>query len=202
MSLGKLSDVGDMGELGKGLTLAEFKAELEKAFWQAYGRYENASGKLWIEIEHNGDADFNAGSVKWRKGEVGNPELLEDLILERKEALVKFANLMNKGYSIVFRAVTTADFEKNNEKRLAEQSSITREGLLGTYYRGQSFFRLSEFGDVYSAERGYDGVIMSAKHELDEAAARLELNAALEDGFRRKGEEIEESFDPFAAWRK
>jgi len=203
MSIGKLSDAGHLGEQFKDMTLEQFKDHIKKTFYQAYGRYENASGKMYVEIEHNGAVDnHEAGSVKWRKGETGNPELIEDLVLEREQAIPKFfMEVVEKGYSIVFSAITPDDFTKGHEKQELAKSAMAREGLLGIYVRGKEFFRVNEYEGNYSVERGYDSMITKGKHQLTESEARLEIDLALAEGFRREGEEEEiECVNPFAAW--
>lgn len=202
MSIGKLSDAGHLGEAFKGLTLEEFKKKAEETFWMTYGRYENASGKMYCELEHNGaDDNHEAGSVKWRKGVTGG-KVLEDEVLERPQAIGKFFRMVDKGYSLVFNAITSADFETKRLEQVETFSPMKREGLLGEYIKGSESFRVNEYGGLYSVERLFDGMITGGKHELTEADARAELELALEEGFVREGaDEPESSFDPFAAWR-
>lgn len=190
--------IGGFEELAKaeGLTLEQFKDFVKQKFYTQYGRWENASGKMFVELEHNGDADdHNTGSVKWRKGirlDSGESDITEDVVLERTEAIPRYSSLVHKGYSRIFPAITAEDFEKENQKRRSLESALQREGLLGLYYKGdKEFFRLSEFErGLYSAERGYDGCITSGKHELTVSSARCELDFALAEGFRREGEEL------------
>lgn len=202
MSLGNLSDAGHLGEKFKGMTIAEFLEEIQKSFYRAYGRYENASGKMYIELEHNGDADNHEhGSVKWRKGETGG-ELLEEETLERPQAIIRFTEIVHRGYYLAFNAITAEDFERERAKQLEGFSAIKREGVLGKYVRGEKeIFRLGEYQGVYSAERLYDGLITAGKHGLSEEEARAELASAIEQGFHRDGDEaVVVSSNPFAAW--
>lgn len=201
MSLGKLSDDGNLGEEFKDLTLAEIKTKLEETFYKAYGRYENVSGKMWIELYHNGDADDHTkGSVVWKKGTIGQIELDEDEILEREKAILRFIRLMQKGYSLVFQAVTKEDMDKHNALRVTAQSNAQREGWLGIYYKGKSFFRINEYskGQFY-IERGYDGTVSETSVE-SEGGAKFELDIALTQGYHREGEDADEYVNPLEAF--
>lgn len=204
MSLGKLTDAGHLGEEFKGMTIEQFLKKIEEMFYKAYGRYENASGKMYVEIEHNGaDDNHEQGAVRWRKG-ITDGEVLEDVILERRQAIPRFAEVVHKGYYLVFNAVTPADFERENEKHRNTFSAMKREGLLGEYVRGEhESFRVNEYEGVYSVERLYDGSITAGRHGLSEADARAELEKARAEGFCRESDTlIQTSINPFAAWEQ
>lgn len=199
----KKNDAGSIAEEFKGMTLEAFKELARREFYSTYGKYENASGKMFIELEHDGDAeDHTKGSVKWRKGLRGQDELLEDLTLTRDEAIPRYFELIEKGYSRTFKAITAEDFAKENEAQRLAQGEMMREGLLGVYYKGKAFFRVNEYEKgEFSIERGYDGQIIEGQHECEEWQAKMELDKALMEGYRKEGEEEVEdavfSFDAF-----
>lgn len=191
MSLSKVSEVGNLGDDFKGLTLQQIKDKICEKFYVVYGRYENVSGTMWVEVYHKGSEDYSQGEVIWRKGTINKSELDEDEILTREVAIPKFIDLINKGYSLEFKAVTQSDMDTQNALRIEQQSTLKREGWLGIYYRGDSFFRISQFKkDEYYIEQGYDGVTINTSFET-EAGAKYELDMALSEGFRREG--IEEA---------
>lgn len=199
MSMGKVRGVGNLGKELEGLTPTQIKAKIIEKFSTVYGRYENVSGKMWAEIYHN-EGDTTEGQVIWRKGTIGQTDFTEDLILSHPHAILKFMELVHKGYSVEFKGVTQADMDKGNAMRLQSQSAPQREGWLGIYYKGEHFFRISEFkaGDYY-IENGYDGCPTSSMNE-NESGARFELDMALSKGFRRKGEEEDIFINPLEAF--
>ena len=201
MSLGKLTDAGHLGEQFKDMTIEEFKDMARATFWQTYGRYESATGQMYCELEHNGDADHTKGSVKWRKG-ITNGEVLEDEVLERDEAIPKFFELIDKGYTLAFHGITDSDFKKGFAEQAKGFSQIKRDGLLGMYVNGKKFVRVNENVDkTYSIEHGYDGLLTGAERGLNESEALAGLQKALDDGFVRDGQpEPELNFNPFEAW--
>jgi hypothetical protein len=200
-----LFDASKIAEEFAGIkSLEEFKAFILKKFYTAYGRYENASRSMFVEIEHDGTEDHDVGSVLWRKGivkDTGESELTENETLAREKAIPRYMEAVEKGYSRVFEAITREDFEREAANQLAKQSPIRREGLLGNYYRGKEFFRLKEYAQgVYSVERGYDGSFTGGNHQLSEADARHELESALAEGFAREGAEADDGVFSFEGW--
>jgi len=193
MSIAKTSETGDLGSEFEGLTPKQIKEKLIETFYKAYGRYHNVTGKMWVEIYHNGDpTDTRKGMVIWRKGTYEQDELLEDEILEREVAIPRFISLMGRGYTRLFEAIGQSEMDTHNKLRLAKQSTAEREGWIGVYYKGKSFFRLNEFsrGEFY-IERGYDGAVHETSKE-SEGGAKYELEIALADGYRKVGEGEEE----------
>ncbi len=197
MSLGKVSGVGNLGSELEGLTPEQIKSAIKEKFSKVYGRYENVSGRMWAELYHN-EGDKTEGDVIWRKGT--GDEITEELILEVPQAIMKFMELVHKGYSEEFKGVTQADIDKGNAMRKQKQSAPQREGWLGIYYKGSHFFRISQFkADDYYIEYGYDGCPTRTMNE-NEGGARYELDMALSKGFRRKGEEEVEFTNPMEAF--
>lgn len=198
MSLGKIAERLGTFEEYKGLSIEQIKAKMLERFYEAYGRYENVSGTMWVEITHKGGADYTQGEVVWRKGTIGKDELDEDVILEREAAVRKLMKLMQKGYTEVFKAITQEDLDKHNNLRLERQSTAKREGWLGTYYRNKEFIRFSEFvkDDIY-IERGYGDSTLEATNE-SVGSAKVELDVAYNKGFRKEGEEVDVFTNPLA----
>lgn len=200
MSIGKIADASNFGDDFKDLSLEQIKEKLKAKFYTAYGRYSNVSGKMWLELYHNGGDDHTKGSVVWRRGTVGKAELDEDEILDREVAIPRFMELMRKGFSLEFNGVTKEDIEKYNALRITSQSNAQREGWLGIYYKGKSFFKVNEYskGQFY-IERGYDGITSESSIE-SEGGARFELDDALDKGFRREDENEGEYVNPLEAF--
>ena len=197
MSLGKVSQVGSLGKDFDGLTPDEIKKKIIQKFSEAYGRYENVSGKMWAEIYHN-EGDKTEGEVIWRKG-IGN-EITEDIILTHPKAILRFMELVYKGYTLDFKAVTQSDIDKGNELRKLRQTAPEREGWLGKYVNGNRFFSISTFKrDEYYIEYGYDGVTTRAWNE-NEGGARFELDMALAGGFTRECDADEGFVNPLEAF--
>jgi hypothetical protein len=184
MSLGKTSEVGQLGKVFEGLTFEEIKEKIIQKFSEAYGRYENISGKMWVEVYHN-EGDKTNGNVIWRKGTLD--EVTEETILSIPQAIGRFMNMIEKGYSLSFKGVTQSDMDKGNAVRLETQSTPKKQGLLGTYYKGGSFIRFNQFkADEYYIEYGYDSAVTRTEIE-NESGLRFELNKALANGFTRDG---------------
>lgn len=199
MSLGKVSNVGNLGKELEGLTPDEIKERVVKSFEKVYGRYENVSGQMWAEVYKN-EGDESERQVIWRKGTVGKAELTEDFILTHPQAILKFMELVHKGYHEVFKAITQAEMDKGNALRIEKQSAPQREGWLGTYYKGPHFFRISQFtADEYYIERGYDGCPTSSSDE-NEDGARFELDKMLDKGYRRENEDTYDEVNPLEAF--
>lgn len=197
MSLGKVSGVGKLGAELEGLTPDQIKAKIVESFSKVYGRYENVSGRMWAEVYHN-EGDQTEGQVIWRKGT--GDEITEDLILTHPQAILKFMELVHKGYSQEFIGVTQVDIDKGNAMRRQGLSAPQREGWLGIYYKGDHFFRISQFkANDYYIEYGYDGCPTRTSNE-NEGGARFELDMALSKGFKRKGEAELEFTNPLEAF--
>lgn len=174
----------------EGLELEEFSKFILQKFFTQLGRYESSSGNMFFELEHCEQG------VKWRKGVTGDPQLLEDEILELPAAIERFFGVMQKGYTRVFSAATADDFIKESNKLKQAESAIQREGLLGIYLRDKEFFRVNEYSkNVFSFERGYDDMIISSKYNLSEAEIRTELDSALAIGFSREQTNQTNDFD-------
>lgn len=199
MSLGKINNASNLGEALEGLTPDQIKAKIIEKFSEVYGRYENVSGRMWAELYHN-EGDRADGDVIWRKGTIGESELTEDLILTHPQAILKFMELVHKGYSEVFKAVTLSDMDKHNALRIQSLSAPQREGWLGIYYKGDSFLRINQFKpNEYYIEYGYDGCTTRTSTET-EGGARYELDIAKSKGYRRKGEEEAVFTNPLEAF--
>lgn len=197
MSLGKVSAVGSLGKEFEGLTIEQVKQKIIQKFSEAYGRYENVSGKMWVEVYHN-EGDKTEGEVIWRKG-IGD-EVTEDLILTHPKAILRFMELVSRGYTLDFKAVTQSDIDKGNALRRQRQSAPEREGWLGKYVKGNRFFSINTFKrDDYYIEYGYDGVSTRAWNE-NEGGARFELDMALAEGFTREGDEDAGFVNPLEAF--
>lgn len=188
MSLGKVGKVGNIGEEFEGLTPEQIKAKVIEHFSKVYGRYENVSGKMWAEVYHNENAsEDDVNKVIWRKGT--GDEVTEDRAVSHPEAILRFMDLVKKGYSLTFKGVTQSDIDKGNAVRVQHLSAPQREGWLGTYHKGDHFFRISQFkADDYYIEYGYDGCTTRTSNE-NEGGARYELDVALSKGFKREGED-------------
>lgn len=189
MSLQQISDPSKFIEELKGLSPAEVEAKLEAMFYITYGRYESMSGKMYFEMYHNGSDDNpEAGMVRFKKGLTDEPEPEENLILTRTMALQRYNALVKGGFERVFKAVTQGDMDEGNAKRRHSLSNLQRENVLGTYVKADNrFVRIAQYGELYSVERGYNGHVTSAKHDLDEQQVRDELNIVLSQNFRKPG---------------
>lgn len=200
MSIGKITDSSSFGDEFKDLTPEQIKEKLKEKFYIAYGRYSNVSGKMWLELYHNGGDDHTKGSVIWKRGTVGKDVLDEDEILDREVAIPRFMELMRKGFSLDFNGVTKEDIDKYNALRITAQSNAQREGWLGIYFKGKSFFKVNEYskGQFY-IEKGYDGITSESSIE-SEGGARYELEDALDKGFRREDENEGEYLNPLEAF--
>lgn len=198
MSLGKVSGVASLGNELEGLTPEQIKEKVIQKLSEVYGRYENVSGKMWVELYHN-EGDRELGDVIYRRGTDNTVD--EETILTHPQAIIKFMEMVHRGYSVVFKGVTQSDMDKGNAMRVQRQSNLQREGLLGNYYKGNHFFRISQFkADDYYIEYGYDGCPTRTMNE-NEAGARFELDIALSKGFRREGaEDTLELINPLEAF--
>lgn len=197
MSLGKVSNAGSLGKEFEGLSVEQIKEKIVKKFSESYGRYENVSGRMWAEVYHN-EGDQTEGQVIWRKGT--DDTVTEELILTHPQAIMKFMDLVHKGYVLDFKGVTQSDIDKGNELRLQRRSAPEREGWLGTYYRGSQFFRITTFkrGEYY-IEYGYDGMPTRTMTE-NEGGARYELDMALANGYTREGDDADYFVNPLEAF--
>lgn len=196
-SLGKVGKVGNLGAEFEGLTTDQIKAKIVESFSKVYGRFENVSGKMWAEVYHNEQSVDDTDKVIWRKGT--GDEVTDDLKISHPEAILRFMELVQKGYSEVFKGTTQGDMDKGNAVLRERMSAPQREGILGNYYKGNHFFRISQFkANDYYIEYGYDGCPTRTSNE-NESGARFELDMALSKGFRRKGEE-EEFTNPLEAF--
>lgn len=198
MSLGKVNKIGNLGKEFEGLTPDQIKAKIVQKFSESYGRYENVSGKMWAEVYHNEKSVDDTDKVIWRKGT--GDEVTEELTLSHPQAILKFMELVYKGYSLDFKGVTQSDIDKGNALRRERMTAPEREGWLGTYVKGDHFFRINTFKrDEYYIEYGYDGCPTRTMIE-NEAGARFELDMAKSKGFRREGAEDEYFVNPLEAF--
>lgn len=197
MSLGKVSNAGSLGKEFEGLSVEQIKEKIVKKFSESYGRYENVSGRMWAEVYHN-EGDQTEGQVIWRKGT--DDTVTEELILTHPQAILKFMELVHKGYVLDFKGVTQSDMDKGNALRREQMTAPEREGWLGTYVKGDHFFRINTFKrDEYYVEYGYDGCPTQTSIE-NEAGARFELDMAKSKGFRREGDVEADFVNPLEAF--
>ena len=197
MSLGKVSNAGSLGKEFEGLSVEQIKEKIVKKFSESYGRYENVSGRMWAEVYHN-EGDQTEGQVIWRKGT--DDTVTEELILTHPQAILKFMELVHKGYVLDSKGVTQSDMDKGNALRREQMTAPEREGWLGTYVKGDHFFRINTFKrDEYYVEYGYDGCPTQTSIE-NEAGARFELDMAKSKGFRREGDVEVDFVNPLEAF--
>lgn len=186
MSIGKVDKTIGAGEGFEGLTPEQMKQLMIDRFHEAYGRYENVSGSMYIELCHADAEENGAGHVHWVKGETDlTPE--EDIILSREDAIPRLMGLMQRGYKRVTEGVTQDDIDRANAIRIATKSALDREGLLGTYRKGEEWLRVKEYAKgLYSVETGYGDALSTAEHELTETSARVEIDYALQGGYKKE----------------
>lgn len=202
----KQKDAGEISPEFAGMTLEEFKRVVTEQFHDVYGRYENTSGTLFFEVYHSErrpEGYPEETGVRWRKGVVGRESEAEDMVVIVPAAMQLYSETVYKGYTRVFKGVTEGDMEKGREKLLVGRSAAARDGLLGLYYRGDSFVRVSEYvKGEYSIERGiYSTVVNEAAHGLSEDALRRTLEELRGEGFARDGEGAEaQDWNPFQAF--
>lgn len=191
MSLGKINSFRDLFDKIKQLKkegksdadIGKYLKELALAdFPKYFGRYESSSGRLWFEMYQHSDT-VEGGSIVLRKGEKGKAKLEEDLILSPEQALTRFRQLATKGYWPVFSAKTQAEMDEANAKLVRGN-----EDILGLFINDKAFIRIDCYGDNYSIQHGYAGVMSDAEHEQTEEQARAVLSEALENGYHREGE--------------
>lgn len=198
MSLGKVNNAGKLGAEFEGLTPEQIRQKIVQKFSESYGRYENVSGKMWAEVYHNENSVDDTDKVIWRKGT--GDEVTEDLTLSHPQAILKFMELVYKGYSLDFKGVTQSDIDKGNALRREQMTAPEREGWLGTYVKGNHFFRINTFKrDEYYVEWGYDGCTTQTSVE-NEGGARFELDMAKSKGFRREGDVEADFVNPLEAF--
>lgn len=189
---GSPTDAGDISPEFAGKTFEEFKKFVTKQFHATYGRYENNSGTLFFEVYHSETAPDgypDETGVRWRKGLVGKEDEAEDEVIMVPTAITRYADIVGRGYTRIFKGVTEGDMENGRERLRVQMSAPAREGLLGTYRRGDSFVRVSEYKKgEYSLERGCGLIVNEGRHGLNETEFRGALAAILDEGFSMDGD--------------
>jgi hypothetical protein len=175
-------------------TLKKLSKDAKDNFHTVFGRYESASGQMWVEFYH-GDAPE---MVTIRKG--FDEETNVNKVVTLSEALKEYRDVASKGYSLVFKGVTQEDMDKGNAERLQKQSKLHREGLLGTFRNGDNFIRINEFTKgLYYIEIGSKDTTFESL-EYGELETLNLVKSYQDSGYSKDGgEKIEKpEFDPVA----
>ena len=169
------------------LNIEQLKKIVEAEFPSVYGKYESVSGQVWLEICTNENSDSaEAFPVSWKAGRYGTTELDIEETLTIPIAMRRFSQLMQGGYTKIFRAKTEAEMRIGNSDYQQTKSKFYRDGKLGTYYRNDSYISFSEYtaGEFY-IEYGYDGASTDAE-TLNEELAEAKLAEYLELGYAKR----------------
>lgn len=194
MSVGKISKTVGVGiEAFEGLTLEQIKQKIIAEFHTTYGRYENVSGNMIIEVCHAKDVTTDESKAHWVKYEDG--KIIEDEVMTREKCIPLLLHAMSIGYRREAEGVTQDDIERERIKKDALKSTIDREGLLGVYRKGQDFLSVREYSkDLYTISSGYGECMLECLTDQTDTQARERIMNAELEGFRKDGK----VYDDFA----